>query len=88
MYDFGFTLRGPETLTPAQFSITSTLPPGGLKRLVEDLIKAELQVNVFVDEYETKQFGTTRPPDSRRFRWCGTSGGGYYLLDQTTAGED
>ena len=28
MCDFGFMPRGPETLRPAQFSITSTLPPG------------------------------------------------------------
>jgi hypothetical protein len=67
MYGFGFTLRGPETLTPAQFSITSTFSLGGLKRMVEDLIKAELQANVFVDAYEIKQFNTTRPPDCRRF---------------------
>jgi hypothetical protein len=70
MYDFGFALRGPEVLTPAQFSITSTLPLGELKRVVEDLTRAELQANVFVVAYEIKQllqFSTTRPPDRRRF---------------------
>jgi hypothetical protein len=64
MRDFGFIPRGPETLRPAQFSITSALPLGGLKRMVEDRIKAELQANVFVDAYEIKQLGT---PDCRRF---------------------
>jgi hypothetical protein len=27
MYEFGFTLRGSETLRPAQFSVISALPP-------------------------------------------------------------
>jgi hypothetical protein len=58
MRDFGFISRGPGTLRPTQFSITSALPLGGLKRMVEDRIKAELQANVFVDAYEVKQFGT------------------------------
>jgi len=58
MRDFGFIPSGPETLRPAQFSITSALPLGGLKRMVEDRIKAELQANVFVDAYEIKQLGT------------------------------
>jgi hypothetical protein len=58
MRDFGFIPRGPETLRPAQFSITSALPLSGLKRMVEDRIKAELQANVFVDAYEIKQLGT------------------------------
>jgi hypothetical protein len=30
MYEFGFTLRGRETLRPAQFSLTSALPLRGL----------------------------------------------------------
>ncbi len=58
MHDFGLARRGPETLRPAQFSITSALPLGGLKRMVEDRIKAELQANVFVDAYEIKQLGS------------------------------
>jgi hypothetical protein len=58
MRDFGFISRSPETLRPAQFSITSALPLSGLKRMVEDRIKAELQANVFVDAYEIKQLGT------------------------------
>jgi hypothetical protein len=66
MHDFGFIPRGPETLRPAQFSITSALSLGRLKRMVvEDRIKAELQVDVFVDVYEIKQLCT---PDFRRFR--------------------
>jgi hypothetical protein len=64
MRDFGFIPRGPETLRPAQFSVTSTLPPGGLKRMAEARIKAELQANVFVDAYEIKQL---HDPDCRRF---------------------
>jgi hypothetical protein len=54
MYEFGFTQRGPETLRPAQFSITSALTLGGIKHMVEDRIKAELQPNVIVDAYEMK----------------------------------
>ncbi len=57
MRDLGFIPRGPETLRPAQFSITSALPLGNLKRMVEVRIKAELQANVFVDAYEIKQLG-------------------------------
>jgi hypothetical protein len=57
MRDLGFFPRGPETLRPAQFSITSALPLGNLKRMVEARIKAELQANVFVDAYEIKQLG-------------------------------
>jgi hypothetical protein len=52
MYEFGFTQRGPETLRPAQFSITSALPLGGIKHMVDDRIKAELQPEVVVDAYE------------------------------------
>ena len=55
MRDFGFIPRGPETLRPAQFSITSALPLRGLKQMAEARIKAELQPNVFVDAYEIKQ---------------------------------
>jgi hypothetical protein len=55
MRDFGFIPRGPETLRPAQFSITSTLPLRGLKHMVEARIKAELQANVIVDAYEIKE---------------------------------
>ena len=54
MYEFGFTQRGPETLRPAQFSITSALPLGGIKHMVDDRIKAELQPDVVVDAYEMK----------------------------------
>lgn len=53
MCDFGFMPRGPETLRPAQFSITSTLPLGGLKHMVEDRIKAELP-HVTGDAYEIR----------------------------------
>jgi hypothetical protein len=70
MYEFGFTLRGPETLRPAQFSVTSALPLGGINRMVEDRIKAELQPDVVVDAYEIKQllrFGTAPFPYRRRF---------------------
>jgi hypothetical protein len=52
MHDFGFTPRGPETLRPAQYSITSALPLGGLKHMVQDRIKAKLQAHVIVDAYE------------------------------------
>jgi hypothetical protein len=55
MCDFGFTPRGPETLRPAQFSITSALPLGGLKHMVQDRIKAELQPHVIVDAYEIRE---------------------------------
>jgi hypothetical protein len=54
MCEFGFIPRGPETLRPAQFSITSVLPVGGLKHMVEDRIKAELQPHVTVDAYEIR----------------------------------
>jgi hypothetical protein len=70
MYDFGFTLRGPETLRPAQFSVTSALPLGGINHMVEDRIKAELQSDVVVDAYEIKQllrFGATALIHGRRF---------------------
>jgi hypothetical protein len=70
MHDFEFIPRGPGILRPAQFSITSALALGGLKRMVEDRIKAELPPDVVVDAYEIKQilqFSTTRPPDCRRF---------------------
>lgn len=55
MFDFGFTLRGPETLRPAQYSITSALPMGGLKHMVQDRIKAELHAHVIVDAYEIRE---------------------------------
>jgi hypothetical protein len=54
MCEFGFSLRGPETLRPAQFSVASGLPLGGIKRMVEARIRAELQPNVVVDAYEIK----------------------------------
>jgi hypothetical protein len=52
MHDFGFAQRGPKTLRPAQYSITSSLPLGGLKRMVQDRIKDQLQLHVIVDAYE------------------------------------
>jgi hypothetical protein len=55
MHDFGFAQRGPETLRPAQYSITSSLPLGGLKRMVQDRIKAELQLHVIIDAYEIRE---------------------------------
>ncbi len=55
MYEFGFTLRGPERLRPAQYSITSALPLGGLQHMVQDRIKAELQSLVIVDAYEIRK---------------------------------
>jgi hypothetical protein len=70
MYEFGFTLRGPETLRPAKFSLTSALPLRGLRQMVEGRVKTELQANVSVDAYEIKQllpFSTTRSPHRRRF---------------------
>jgi hypothetical protein len=71
MNEFGFTLRGPETLRPAQFSQTSALPLRGLRQLVEGQVKPDLQVNVSVDVYEIKQllpFRTAGSPHCRRFR--------------------
>jgi hypothetical protein len=70
MYEFGFTLRGPETLRPAQFSVTSALPLGGVKHMVEGRIRAELQPDVVVNGYEIKQllrFGATALIHGRRF---------------------
>jgi hypothetical protein len=70
MYEFGFTLRGPETLRPAQFSLTSALPSGGIRRMVEARIRAELVPDVIVDAYEIKhllQFSTPPSPHCRRF---------------------
>jgi hypothetical protein len=70
MRDFGLIPRGPEALRPPQFSLTSSLPLAGLKRMVEDRITVELQPHFTVDAYEIKQllqFSTTRPSDCRRF---------------------
>ena len=49
MYDFGCIPRGPKTLRPAQFSITSALPLGELKHMVENRIKVELQPDCVVE---------------------------------------
>jgi hypothetical protein len=70
MYEFGFGLRDPETLRPAQFSVTSALPLGGIKRMVEGCIRAELLPDVSVDAYEIKQllqFSTAPLLHCRRF---------------------
>jgi hypothetical protein len=70
MYELGFTLRGPETLRPAQFSLTSALPLRGIKRIVEGRIRAQLLPDVVVDAYEIKQllqFSTPPLPHCRRF---------------------
>jgi hypothetical protein len=70
MYEFGFTLRGRETLRPAQFSLTSALPLRGLRQVVGDRIRAELQPDVLVNAYEIKQllrFSTALLPHLRRF---------------------
>ena len=71
MYGFGFTLRGPETLRPVQFSLTSGLPLGRIRQMVGRRINAELQTNVIIDAYEIRQlleFSVTRLSHSRRFR--------------------
>jgi hypothetical protein len=70
MYELGFTLRGPETLRPAQFSLTSTRPLKGLRLMVEGRVKAELQPDVVVEAYEIKellQFSPAPFPHHRRF---------------------
>jgi hypothetical protein len=70
MYEFGFSLRDPETLRPAQFSVTSALPLGGIKRIVEGRIRVELLPDVSVDAYEIKQllqFSTAPLLHCRRF---------------------
>jgi hypothetical protein len=70
MYELGFTVRGPETLRPAQFSMTSTLPLKGLRLMVEGWVEAELQPDVVVEAYEIKellQFGPAPFPHHRRF---------------------
>ena len=54
MSEFGFSLHGPEALRPAQFSVVSALPLGGIKRMVEDRIRDELQPEVVVEAYEVK----------------------------------
>ena len=70
MYEFGFTLRGPETLRPAQFSVTSALPLGGIKRMVEDRIRAELLPGITVAAYEIKRLTIVPSPRCRGFhRW-------------------
>ena len=56
MRSCGFIPRGPETLRPSQFSITSALPLRGLKQMAEARIKAELQANAIVNAYEIKEF--------------------------------
>jgi hypothetical protein len=40
MSEFGFGLLGPEIMRPLLFSVTSTLPLGGIRRMVEDRISA------------------------------------------------
>ncbi len=67
MYEFGFTLRGPETLRPAQFSVISALPLGGLKHMVEDRIRAELLPGVTVDAYEIKRLTIVPSPRCRGY---------------------
>ena len=70
MDELGFTLRGPETLLPAQFSLISALPLRGIKRMVEDRIRAELLPGVTVDAYEIKrllQFSIVPALRCRRF---------------------
>jgi hypothetical protein len=70
MYEFGFALRGSETLRPAQFSVTSQLPLGGIKQMIEGRIRAELLPDVSVDAYEIKQlvqFSTAPVLHCRKF---------------------
>jgi hypothetical protein len=70
MHEFGFIMRGPETLRPVQFSVTTALPLRGIKRMVEGRIKAELLPEVIVDAYEIKQLlhcKTAPLPHRRRF---------------------
>ena len=52
MHDLGFAQRGPKTLRLAQYSVTSSLPLGRLKRMVQDRIKGELQLHVIVDAHD------------------------------------
>jgi hypothetical protein len=62
MYDFGFIARGPEALRPPQFTLASSLALAGLKRMVEDRIRVDVQPHAAVDVYEIKQllsFSTT-----------------------------
>jgi len=69
MYEFGFTLRGPETMQPAQFSVTSALPLDGIRRMVEGRIRTELGPDFIVDAYEIKHLLPLRvvpPPRCRR----------------------
>jgi hypothetical protein len=69
MHEFGFIMRGPETLRPVQFSVTTALPLRGIKRMVEGRIRAELLPEVIVDAYEIKQLlhFKTEPSHRRRF---------------------
>jgi hypothetical protein len=70
MQEFGFIMRGPETLRPVQFSLRTALPLHGIKRMVEGRIRAELLPEVIVDAYEIKQlldFKTAPLPPRRRF---------------------
>jgi hypothetical protein len=71
MYDLGFIPCGPEALRPPKFFLSSAIPLAGLKRMVEDRIRLELQPHVAAAAYEIKElvpFSTTRLPDCRRFR--------------------
>ena len=70
MRELGFTLRGSEAALPAQFSLTSALPLGWVKRVAESQIKGHIQADAIVHAYEIKnlqQFDSTRLPDCRRF---------------------
>ncbi len=70
MCECGFTLRGSETMRPAQFSRTSALPLRRLRRMVADRVKAQLHVKAVVDAYEIKQllqFDTAPLPHCRNF---------------------
>jgi hypothetical protein len=71
MHECGFTLRGSETLRPAQFSLTSALSLRRLRQMVADRIKVQLHVNVVVDAYEIRQllqFDAAPLPHCRSFR--------------------
>ena len=70
MHEFGFIMRGSETLRPVQFSVTTALSLGGIKRMVEGRIRAELLSEVRVDAYEIRQLlhlKTTPLPYRQRF---------------------
>jgi hypothetical protein len=61
MGDCGFVPQNVETLTPAEFSINSPLSLEGIKRMVEDLIKAEFQPDGIEDADIRKVIIQLRP---------------------------